>query len=97
MIKKPSKYTTYLDANNLYGWVMNQYLPYSRFQWLNQKELDKFCLNPIGKNSSDGQILEVDLEYSDELHELHNDYPLARQKLKIIHIMLSKYLVVLLS
>ena len=54
MIKKPSKYTTYLDANNLYGWVMNQYLPYSRFQWLNQKELDKFCLNPIGKNSSDG-------------------------------------------
>ena len=28
-----------------------------------------------------GYFLEVDLEYSDELHELHNDYPLAPEKL----------------
>ena len=27
-----------------------------------------------------GYILEVDLEYSKELHELHNDYPLAPEK-----------------
>ena len=27
----------YLDANNLYGWAMNQYLPYSGFKWLNKK------------------------------------------------------------
>ena len=26
-----SKYITYLVANNLYGWAMSQYLPYSRF------------------------------------------------------------------
>ena len=32
-----SKYITYLDANNLYGWTMSQYLPYSGFKWLNQK------------------------------------------------------------
>ena len=30
--KKPSKYITYLDASNLYGWVMSQYLPYSEFK-----------------------------------------------------------------
>ena len=30
--KKPRKYITYLDASNLYGWVMIQYLPYSEFK-----------------------------------------------------------------
>ena len=65
------------DANNLYGWAMSQYLPYGDCKWLNQKEIDKFCLNSISENSSNGYILEVDLEYPDELHELHNDYPLA--------------------
>ena len=29
---KESNYITYLDANNLYGWVMSQYWPYSRFK-----------------------------------------------------------------
>ena len=28
---KENKYITYDDANNLYGWVMSQYLPYSGF------------------------------------------------------------------
>ena len=79
--KKPSKYITFLDANNLYDSTMSQYLPYSRFKQLNQKEIDKLCLNSIGENSSDGYILEVDLKYADELHELDNDYPLALEKL----------------
>ena len=38
-----------------------------------------------------GQFLEVDLEYSDKLHELHNDYPLAPEKLAVSNDMLSKY------
>ena len=29
--KAPSKYITYLDANNLYGWAMSQYLPTGNF------------------------------------------------------------------
>ena len=45
--KKPSIYNIYLDANNLYCWVMSQYLPYGEFKWLNQKEIDKFDLNSI--------------------------------------------------
>ena len=36
-------------------------------------------------------MLEVDLKYPDELHELHNDYPLAPEKLEISHNMLSNY------
>ena len=38
-----------------------------------------------------GQFLEVDLQYSDKLHELHNDYPLAPEKLAVSNDMLSKY------
>ena len=36
---KESKYVTYLDVNNLHGWAMSQYLPYSGFKWLHQKEI----------------------------------------------------------
>ena len=38
-----------------------------------------------------GYFLEVDLEYPDELHELHNDYPLAPEKLAVSNNMLSVY------
>ena len=94
--KKPSKYITYLDANNLCGWAVSQYLPYGGFKWLNQKDIYKVCLNPIEcnsieENSFNGYMLEVDLEYPDKLHELHNDYPLATEKLEINHDMLSNY------
>ena len=77
VVNEPSKFIMYLDAINLYDWTMSQYLPYSGFKLLSQKEIDKFCLNSTGENSPTGQILEADLEYLDELHELHNDYPLA--------------------
>ena len=71
---------------------MGKYLPYSGFKWLNQKHICRFDVNSIECNSiEDGYILEVDLEYLDELHELHNDYSLAREKLEISRNMLSKY------
>ena len=70
--KQPSKFITYLDMNNLHGWGMSGYLPYG-FKWL--KNVDGFDVTLIGKNSRIGYILKVDLEYPDELHELHNDYP----------------------
>ena len=63
-----------MDANNLYGWGISQYLPYTWFKWLNKKEIDKCDVNSVGENSSGGYILEVDFEYPDELHKLHNDY-----------------------
>ena len=40
----------YLDANNFYGWIMSQYLLYSKFKSLNQKEDDKFDVNLIKEN-----------------------------------------------
>ena len=84
-VNEPNTFIVYLDADNLYGWAMGQYLRYNGFKWLNQKEIDKFYLNSIEcnfieENSSDGYILEVVLGYSNGLHELHNDYLLAPEK-----------------
>ena len=62
---KESKYITF-DANNLYGCAMSQYLPYSGFKWLNQKEISAFCLNVVSENGSIAYILKVDLEYPSE-------------------------------
>ena len=45
----------------------------------------------IHEKSDVGYILEVDLKYNDKLHELHNVYPLAPEKLAITNDMLSKY------
>ena len=75
--------------NNLYGWAMSSYLPYGRFKRL--KNVDNFDLNSISKEGSIGYIFEVDLKYPDELHVLHNDYPLAPEKLPITYDMLSDY------
>ena len=91
-ISKESKYITYLDSNNLYGWEMSQYLPYSGFKWLNRKEIDRSDVNSIDKNSSIGYILELDLGYPSELHYLHNDYPLAPEKLEISQNNIAKIL-----
>ena len=55
------------------------------------KNVDRFDVNSINEKSEIGYFLEVDLEYPDELHELHNDYPLAPEKLAVSSNMLSKY------
>ena len=87
--KKPSTFTSYLDMNNLYGWAMSEYLPYRGFKYL--KNIDKFDIMSINDKSSIRYFLEVDLKYPDELHELHNDFPLAPEKLAVSCDMLSKY------
>ena len=86
--KQESKHIIYLDANNLYGYVMSKLLPTSEFKWIDPKE---FNLNKYTSNSSKGQVFEVDTEYSKELRELHNDYPLTPDKIEIKRDMLSNY------
>ena len=89
--KAPSKYIMYLDANNLYGWVMSQYLPTGNFKWMSEREVRKIDQGKYGADSKKGLILEVDLEYPQELHDLHNDYPLAPEKVKVSKNMFSGY------
>ena len=61
--KAPSKYIMYLDANNLYGWAMSQYLPTGNFKRMTDKEISKIDLEKYEKDGEKGLILEVDLEY----------------------------------
>ena len=45
----------------------------------------------ISEKSLIGCLLKIDLKYSDKLHELHNDYPLAPDKPAVSSNMLSNY------
>ena len=84
---------------------MNQYLPYGGFKWMNKSEIEKFKLNSVDtasdeqseraervqRASDEGYILEVDVEYPDEFHHLHNDCTMAPHKIKVTDNMLSWY------
>ena len=86
-----NKTIMYWDTNNLYGWAMSQSLPVSDFKFLTEKKINNFDLDSVTENSQTGYILECDLKYPKELHELHNDYPLCPEKIEVNSDMLSKY------
>ena len=76
--QKPTRYVTYLDANNLYGYGMSCPLPTDGFKWMTPKEIEAWMEHPFTPC-----ILEVDLDYPEHLHDLHSDYPLAPERLKV--------------
>ena len=99
---KPKSYIGFFDCNNLYGYALSQPLPMSNFRWMTKdqiQDLDILTLgnNEQGCNNDQGYILEVDLIYPKHLHDLHNYYPLAPEKMKISNKMLSPYLKQLLK
>ena len=74
-----SSFIVYLDANNLYGWAMSKPLPVGGFEWMDEAELENW--ERFVDEEGIGCILEVDLEYPVELHDFHNDFPLAPEKM----------------
>jgi hypothetical protein len=87
----PTTYIIYLDANNLYGWAMSQPLPTDCFQFLTEQQMNELDVLSIPDDSDIGYILEVDLEYSVQCHDLHADYPLAPEHLTVTRDMLSPF------
>ena len=85
---RESKHLIYLDGNNLCGYSMFKLLPRSGFKWIDPKE---FSWNKYTSNSSKGCAVEVDIEYPKKLQELHNDCPLAPDKLEIKREILCDY------
>ena len=87
---KPTVFIADLDGNNLYGYAMLQKLPLKDFRWVN---LDTEVILPYIQDADGdkGMILEVDLDYPQELHDAHNDFPLAPETIEITEDMLSPY------
>ena len=83
---RESSYINFFDANNLYGLSMIQKLPYKSLKWDDKITEDEIVTY---KNGNIGYILEVDFEYPKELHDLHNDYPLALEVMNVKADMLS--------
>ena len=89
--EKPNSHNLYLDANNLYGWAMSQPLPTGGFQWV--EDCDKLAktIADLPAYCSEGYILEVDLEYPKVLHDAHNEYPLAPERMVVKKDWMSEY------
>jgi hypothetical protein len=76
---KSSSYIIYLDANNLYGKAMSEYLPTGNFKFvegINKENIREF-LKQFNPTSKQGCYLEVDLHAPDCIHDKLNGYSLA--------------------
>jgi hypothetical protein len=75
-----SKFIAYLDANSLYGWAMIQSLATGDFKWEKPEEFNEEIILKLLDDAKTGYIFDVDLEYPQDLHDKHNDYPLAADR-----------------
>ena len=78
------------DANSLYGHAMTQPLPTGNFRWMTAEELQNFDAQADLSNGC-GYIVEVDLHYPRQLHDLHNQFPLAPERLDVPSENFSQY------
>ena len=88
---KPISHCIYLDANNLYGWAMSQKMPYGDLRFLTSIEIEQLNIYELEDDADTGYIFEVDLDYPDHLHDLHNDLPVAPVQRKVLWNELSPY------
>lgn len=85
-----------LDANNLYGYAMEQPLPVGNYRYLSQEEIELFMENNTlmtydRLKSDKGYILEVDLHLPETLHEKFRYYPMFPIKRRISYAETSDY------
>ena len=78
-----SLYIQYLDANNLYGWVMPKKLPVNGFKWIDNKEINEEFIKNYNENDNKGYIFEVDVKYPKRFHELPSDLPFLSERMEI--------------
>ena len=77
-------YIQYWDVNNLYGWATLQKLPVNSLEWIKDaSQFDEDFIKSYKEESDEGYFLEVDVQYLEKLHELHNDLPFLPERMKI--------------
>ena len=52
----------------------------------NRLKFNEYFIKSYDEDSDKGYILEIDVEYSENLHYLHNDLPLLPEKWKLINV-----------
>ena len=73
----------YLDANNLYGWAMSEPLPVDGFDWIKDlSKIDEDFIKNYDKDNDRGYLLEVDVKYPKNLHDLYSDLPFLPERMK---------------
>ena len=81
---KESSYIQYLDTNNLYGKAMTEKLPARGFRWMNDiSRMDEEFVRIYDKNDIKVYILEMDVDYPNELQNLHSDFPFLAESMVI--------------
>ncbi|VDI57241.1 Hypothetical predicted protein [Mytilus galloprovincialis] len=88
---KESSYLIYQDCNNLYGLAMSMPLPTGKFRFLRDNEQAHFNISDVDLEGEKGYILEVDLDYPEDLHDSHSDYPLAPERKSVEDENISPY------
>ena len=71
---KESSYIQYLDANNLCGAAMSKKLPIKGFKWIDDIErIDEEFIKEYNEINDKGYVIEADVDYPQEVHDLHSD------------------------
>ena len=79
-----SSFLEYLDANNLYGWAMSEPLPVNDFDWIEDlSKIDEDFIKNYDKDSDKGYILQVDIKYPKNLHDLSSGLPFLPERMEI--------------
>ena len=74
--KKDSSCIQYWDVNLWYGWAISQKLPVNNFELTEDTtQFNEYFIKNCNEESDKKYFLEVDVQYSEKLHELHNDLP----------------------
>ena len=83
MIKIKKSYLRYCDIYNLYGWAMPQKLPVNNFESIEDtSQLNGHFIKNYTEESDEGYFLEVDVQYCEKLHDLHNYFILKNDDWK---------------
>ena len=81
---KESSHLKYWEVNNLYEWAVSQKFPVNGFKWVeNTSQFDEDIGKSFNEESDERYSFEVDIEYSEELHEVNNDLPFLLERMEI--------------
>ena len=81
---KESLYLKYWDVNNSYGWAMPQKFPVNKSEWIEDtSSFNEDFIKNYNEESDEEYFLEVDVQYPEKLHELHNDLTFLPEKMRL--------------